>query len=125
MGGSDRYSKKWRRFGCAIVTTGALFLFLSPHWTFAIHLILLYAFLTTYHDYLNNGKENWLCWLVTGICYGLAALPLIWAGVSPYSILIRSVVLGVTTMLWSEWRDNAVEEELGRGALIMLTLPIL
>jgi hypothetical protein len=125
MGGASGYDKLWRRIGCAIVATGALFLFISPHWAFILHALLLYAGLTTYHDYFNDGKENWVCWLITGLVYGLAALPLAWAGVNMYAILIRSVVLGIGTMVISEGSSNVYVEEFGRGGLIPLTIPIL
>ena len=125
MGGMAGWDKLWRRIGCAVVTTGAFLIFLPPHWSFILHALLLYAALTTYHDYLNKGKENWLCWLTTGLVYGAAAFPLMLTGVGWLTVVIRAVVLGLATMIWSEYEGNATREELGRGALLILTIPIL
>ncbi len=122
MGGSDKYPKSVRRFGCPIPVLLSLYIagIQSPWWAYLISYFALYGTLTTYHDYLTkNGSENWLCWLVTGIFYGLAFLPflVVWP-----MVLIRAGVLGVLTMIWSEVNDNPVWEECGRGFLLCITV---
>lgn len=64
-------------------------------------------------------------WFITGIGYSIAMLPLViqvgcWKG-----FISRTIVLGAATMIWSELISNDVQEELGRGFLIQLTLPLL
>lgn len=74
----------------------------------------------------NKPKDvNWVGWLTTGIFYSVAMLPLViqvgcWKG-----FISRTIVLGALTMIWSELQSNDVKEELGRGAVIVLTIPLL
>lgn len=75
-----------------------------------------------------KGKETdmkWWNWFLHGLGIGLAFLPMALIGIGWVLILIRAVVLGITMSVWSELNDNVVWEEVGRGALIILTLPIL
>lgn len=128
LGGQGR--KIIRRAGLPVFSyiPGLLLILGAKGWPLYILSAGLLAFaLTTYHDYLSpDGKrENWLCWLITGLVYGLAALPLIWAGVHWYAIIGRSIVLGGLTMWVSERSGKVLTEEFWRGALIILTLPIL
>ena len=132
LGGRNWANKAFRRFGCPLVIYGYLWL-ISPYknlkWAiFApIAYILTALALSTYHDYLapDGSSENWLCWLVTGFVYGLAAFPFIWCGVSMVAIVIRTIVLGLLTMGWSLiWQDVNTEES-GRGAILAATVPLL
>jgi hypothetical protein len=68
---------------------------------------------------------KWYHWLFTGLGYGLASLPLVFAGIPGVWIWVRVAVLGITTMYISEKSDNVWVEEFGRGALIIWTLPLL
>jgi len=85
------------------------------------------AALSTYHDYLAPDKlsENWACWAITGLAYGLAAFPLVWTGFHLGFILIRAAALAVLICLWSEWISRDWLEEGGRGFLYIATLPLL
>lgn len=107
----------------------ALFVLFGPNaWLWGIISAGLLALaLTTYHDYLAPDKvtETWLCWLMTGFCYGLVALPLIWTGVHWYAIIGRSITLAGLTMWVSQRSGKVLTEEIWRGALLILTLPIL
>ena len=127
MGGFPN-AKLIRRLGCPLVFLWAIWLkgfSLAYLGVYMGILALSYAAMSTYHDYLNNGDENWVCWLMTGFVYGLAAFPLVWIGVAWHLILIRAVVLSLATMLWSEWINWDILEGGGRGALYILTVPIL
>lgn len=88
---------------------------------------LLALALSTYHDYLapDGVSENWLCWLVTGLCYGLASLPLVWGGIHIYAIFGRAITLAVLTMWASERTGKVFWEETLRGFLVIATLPTL
>jgi len=100
--------KLTRRLGCSLLLT----LTLLPIWLKSFNLMALalfiaanFAFLSTYHDYLGeegtlpNGEkfreENTACFIVTGLFYGLAALPLIWCDIALYSIIWRSIALAI------------------------------
>ena len=112
---------KWiRRFGIPPL----LFFVLPFHWTLIPSAFFLYGALTTYHDYLASdySSENWLCWLMTGFCYGLALFPYAWGMDLWVGFWIRCVVLALLTMAWSEfWGDVRIESG-GRGFLICITL---
>jgi len=125
MGGSDEYPKAVRRFGCPITVLASLYILgiHGPWWAYLVSYLALYGALTTYHDYLtDDGSENWICWLMTGLVYGLAMFPFfaLWK-----MVLARSLVLAVFTCIWSEGQSDPVWEELGRGFLLGITIPIL
>jgi hypothetical protein len=97
---------------------------LGMFYPYAISFLLTWGALTTY--WKKKGTDaRWFNWLAHGAGVGLAAIPFAWIGISWWLILIRAIVLGLTIMIWSENNDNAVKEELGRGFLIVATLPIL
>ena len=133
LGGVGKpFNTKYRDFGVPIVYM--LYLLYSGA-TFNIYLalstILLYASLTTYWKCISRwiGKdiENvyWWNWLATGFFYGLTLLPMCFMEVSFSAIILRAVVLGVLTMIWSEKISDVEWEEFGRGFLIIVTLIIL
>jgi len=98
---------------------------------FLASFILTALGLSTYHKWLNKyfnkstDDSHYFNWLAHGLGIGLALLPVIYLGISWYLIVLRAVVLGLSIMVWSELNDNAVWEECGRGAIIILTIPIL
>jgi hypothetical protein len=128
LGGST-YGTKWRDYGVPTIVTIWLLLNIRPLNVLNIGMIilcfpLLMGSLTTY--FKKKGTDaKWWNWLITGLIYGLAAFPLFWCGVHWYAILLRTIVLGLAVMGWSEKMDNPIWEECGRGALITLTLPLL
>ena len=123
-GGKWWGNRYWRRAGCPILLmVGLLFVNVPISLWWILVLGLSYASITTYHDYLvPDGSENWLCWLVTGFTYGCTLLPFvfIWK-----LVLLRAVVLGITTMAWSEAISWDRLEEFGRGFLYIFTLSLL
>lgn len=132
LGGWEKGNKAIRRFGCPFVAYGLLWCF-RPFQGLQGWLLVVLAYilstlaLSTYHDYLAPDKksENWLCWLVTGIVYGLAAFPLFWAGIHWYSIIIRAILLGAGIMLLREHTGSDIVEEAGSGFLFCFSIPIL
>jgi hypothetical protein len=90
----------------------------------AIAFGLLLGSLTTY--FKKKGTDaKWYNWAITGFAYGASAFPIAWNTGRWAGFSIRCVVLSVSTSLWSQWMNNVVWEECGRGALIILTLPLL
>lgn len=83
--------------------------------------------MTTYWDMFapDGTSEDWKCWIITGTAYGLACIPLIWAGVHWYGVLVRSVILGLSVMFLRENTGSDILEETGTGALYILTQPIM
>lgn len=123
-------NKLFRRIGCAVVTILGYILLLPLHYEWKAIVALFVAFGAMYGALCTYWKGSalkcmWYHWLLTGIGYGLASLPLIFAGIPGVWIWIRVVVLGILTMIISEKSDNVWVEEFGRGSLIILTLPIL
>jgi len=122
------HEKLTRRLGCMLTAVIWLTLNLSRIniVAFIISAGLMYGSLTTYNDWLNNGKEDWKCWLMTGICYSLALLPLAITGdISWLGLGIRTVVLGLSTMAVSEIFSSADWEEYSRGGIFCLSLPLI
>lgn len=122
------HEKLTRRLGCMLVACLWLWLNLSRLniVAFILSAGLMFGALTSYNDWLNNGKEDWKCWLMTGACYSLALLPLaITGGISWLGLSLRTIILSLTVMTVSELSGNADVEEYGRGGLFLATMPII
>lgn len=89
-----------------------------------ISFLLTWAALSTYMKKKGTDTQ-WWNWVLHGFGIGMGMLPMVFIGISIWLIIFRAIVLGLWIMLWSEINNNAVWEECGRGALIVLTLPIL
>ena len=134
IGGKGGFAnaKAIRRFGCPIIIYGYLWLIRGnlglKGAILTVFAYILTAFsLSTYHDYLapDKSSENWLCWLMTGLVYGLAAFPLIWTGIHWYSVIIRAAVLAITIMWLRERTGKDWKEEFFTGLLCSITIPLL
>ena len=127
MGGAKGYNTKFRDLGCPLANLILLwYLGLSGAFLLKIGLflgvfLLMFGALTTYWDSLFGYDNFWF----HGFMIALACFPLYWLGVQWWIIIIRCVVLAIGMGWWSKIIGNDVMEELGRGALITLTLPIL
>ena len=129
LGGIGKpWNTKYRDLGVALVAAGCWVLLGGGlSWNLALASLLLFASLTTYWGFVNKwlGKPTdtkyWWNWLLTGLGTGLAYLPL---GCSE-AFWIRVGVLGIFTMIWSEMFNSVWTEEIGRGFLIVITIPIL
>jgi hypothetical protein len=82
---------------------------------------LLGASLTTYWDNLFGFDNFWFA----GFVCGLSSIPLWICGISPWVILIRAIVLGICWGAWCLIFGKDTIEEYGRGAFLVLTVPIL
>ena len=129
LGGWEKGNKLFRRIGCPLIAL--IFLWIldgfksSLWWAYLLSFGLSYGAMSTYHDYLTNGDENWLCWLMTGSGYSLAYIPLLWIGITPLALIIRTVVLSLGTMFIREFTGNDFIEEFGTGFLYLTTIPLL
>lgn len=123
MGGASGYDTKYRDVGCSIVLCGCIAYLGALHWTLILCFGLMWGALSTY--WKKGPNARWYNWLLTGLGYSLAILPFViydgcWIG-----FLSRTIALSGLVMIWSEVVSNVVWEECGRGALIIITLPLL
>ena len=137
-GGSDKtWHGKERDWGCSLLTLAALWLFskeativlnLRTVAVFSVVFLLSWGALSTYWKG-DKPDCKYYHWFLHGLGVGLALLPLVFSGSEPYhllyKILLRSFALGGIMMIVSEASDSVLVEELGRGAVVVATLPIL
>jgi len=129
--GGFKNAKLIRRLGCPLIALIAYILFTGFEWglwwAYLAFVGLNYGAMSTYHDYLAPDKtsENWLCWLMTGFCYGVSAFPICIASGKWTGFVIRTVILTLGVMLIRENTERVEIEELGSGGLYALTLPLL
>ena len=143
MGGiSDEDAKKYhlplwlavrqtRIIGIPFVVLGMLYLLgLKLSWWWLLSFGLQAGFLSTYNKWFQRlfgypTDDVYLpAWIMTGITYGLALLPLClvthkWAGAA-----IRTVILGILIPVLRENTDNVWAEECGSGFLYAITAPL-
>jgi hypothetical protein len=123
MGGAKGYNTKFRDVGCSLISTLLLGFLFFWHWSLILVFGLTWGSLTTY--WKRSPKAYWYHWLLTGIMYSVATLPFVFFMGDWVGFVVRTLTLGLLTCAWSELIDNDVVEELGRGAFIVLTLPLL
>ena len=130
--GGFKNAKAVRRFGCSLIALIAIWITVgfdaAYWWVYPLTYILQALALSTYWDTIfspDKNDENWACWLATGAGYSLATLPLMFTGVHFYAIIGRSIVLGLFIMWLRERTGKDWLEEIGSGALLILTIPIL
>ena len=88
------------------------------------------ASMTTYWDWLTkfwrgDDSEYWENWLLTGLGYGMAMLPMAWYTDHWWGLATRTLFLGLTTMVWSQLISSDELEEKGRGILYTVTIPLM
>ena len=122
--GGFKWAKLIRRLGCSLL---ALCLFLALKgftlgfwWAYGLFIILNYGALSTYHDYIGYD-----CFWLTGLFYGLSALPLVWCGVHLLNILIRSIFLAISIGWIRSKSGKTFTEEFWSGFLYCASVPIL
>lgn len=130
LGGWEKGNTKIRDLGCPSVTLLTIFLLglygnlAITTLSYFITFLFMFGALTTYWDFVpfNKGKDNFY---MHGFFVGLSTIPCMLLGIHLYSVLIYSVSLAVLMGLWCKLWTNDIVEEVGRGALIILTLPLL
>ena len=126
------FNTKWRDFGCPIILIITMY-FAGIHaqwYIWAVVFLINFAALTTYWDWINKylpvadpNREYWWNWALHGFGCAIATLPLvIWGSYETGAFLWRLGLLPVLFAFWSELIDDDEIEELGRGALLILTL---
>ena len=128
-GGIWYKNTKIRDFGVPIIALMTmLILDAKLNFTLIFSSILLFVSMTTYWKILNplfdKSKDDcyWFNWLATGFAYSLAYLPYVINSHSYFGFIVRTILLSLLTMFWSETIKNVNWEERGRGFLIIATL---
>lgn len=130
-GGSSSYNTKFRDFGVPTVSCLVMWAWGFGHWSLVLCWLALFGACTTYFGFVNKWfgkpkeKKYWWNWMLCGLAYGLAALPVCWAFGLWWGFFYRMLYLAVLITLWSENMESAKWEEIGRGALIVASIPIL
>ena len=135
LGGIGKpFDTKFRDLGCPFIAVVILWLVWGiavPIWVHILSFGLMFGAMTTYNKWIGkffgygDSDVYWISWLVTGILYGFAVIPYGWYLDSWVGFIIRIVVLGLSTMWWSEFVRDVNLEEGGRGFLFTATLPLL
>ena len=128
LGGWEKGNRLFRILGIPIITL--YIVFLQTHYKLYSVKSLLPYILTfgltvgAVSAYWGQDEKKWgFYWHGLGIA--LATCPTIAGNGHPCGFLARLVVLPVLMALWSEKVGFDIIEEFGRGALIILTLPLL
>lgn len=124
MGGSGNYPRWTRQAGLTVIMIVEMFLLGYFKWPLALCAGLLYGLSTTY--FKKKGTDaQWYNWLCVGLAFSISMLPIVifsglWIG-----FIIRTIVCTSLVVIWSQINGNAVKEELGRGFIPTITLPLL
>jgi len=121
------FNTKYRDIGCSVVTL-ALCLALGLVSGLVASII---AYLLTFGlswaalaSYWGLDEQKWGFW-AHGLGLSLAMLPIAFITGHWIGLAIRTIVLTVLITLWSEFIKIDTIEEMGRGAILALTIPIL
>jgi len=116
------FNTKARDIGCALCGwLGMIILFDSPWWTHFISMGLLFAALTTYWDWLFGWDNHWMHGFACGIAYFPYAIVCgSWWGWGLRCLAVAMLMGGISVS-----SKNDIVEEVGRGSVIPLTLPLL
>jgi len=123
MGGSDTYNTKFRDFGVPFVGAGLLAL-LGFNWWLILCYGLYFGSMTTY--WKKKGTDaTWFNWACVGLGFSLAFLPYSIATGHWVGFAIRTFLVTLLIPVWSQNENKAVLEELGRGFITTVTIPLL
>jgi len=129
LGGIGKpYPTKLRDWGCPACFIVCLYL-TAGRFTLQVALCYLATFLLSWaalSTYYKKGIDcKWQNWFFHGLGCGLAALPLIWVGVSTLDILSRSLFLVASMTLVSEFSESVWYEEFMRGFIFTASMVFL
>ena len=119
--------KSWiRDWLCPLFVYGSFAILFSPshllQWgMLVICYPLLGGALSTYLDSIFGFDNFW----AAGFLCGIVAFPLLFCGIAWWMILIRAIILAVLWGGWCSIFSKDTTEEYGRGAFLVLTIPLL
>lgn len=124
MGGSGNYDRWIRHAGCSACVVIALGILIGWSWWLILVFGLQFGALTTY--FKKKGTDaHWWNWLLVGFAWSIVILPVVISSHIWVGFFCRSLILTALVCIWSVYEGNAVREELGRGFLLVGTIPIL
>jgi len=117
-----RHSKT-RDWGCSLIVLAMMLTAPVVWWIHIIVFLLMWAALTTYWDDLF-GYDNYY---MHGLTVGLACMPyaIILGGWFWLWFIVRALIMGAFMGYWCKINDNDIKEEVGRGAIIAATVPLM
>lgn len=125
MGGAGEPYKSWMRdYPCALINTLLLFYLSWSYFSWWVVLAMVLTFglnIGAYSSYW--GEKTYYSLHALGL--SIACLPYTIYSGHWWGFVIRTVVLVPAIILWSKFNDQVVKEEIGRGAIITGTLPLL
>ena len=118
------FDTKARDIGCTLCCWAGMITLFGLGIPWYIHLasfLMLFGSLTTYWDFLFGYDNHYIHGLACGVAYfPYAIISGDWVGFA-----VRAVALAVSMGLISQLSGDDVIEEVGRGAVLPATLPIL
>lgn len=123
IGGAYGYHTLFRDLGVPACVVSCLLLLNGWNWTIPVSFLLMYGAMTTY--WKKGPKAYWYHWFFTGLAYAVSWLPYAIVTHNIISFVLYVIIISIGTCLWSEWHDNVVWEECGRGAIVTLFAPLL
>ena len=126
MGGYGKpFNTKCRDFGCPAMMVLTMWLLGQLHWALFFCFGAMFGACTTY--WKRKGSDaQWYNWALHSFFIGLSMI--FWVYFTHHSFLWFGIyVLAVTGTMttWSQLIGNVFFEEFGRGALIIMMLPLL
>lgn len=124
--GGTSVGTKFRDFGVPLIALVTMYIWgFNINWYMGILLFgTMFASLLSY--YKKKGKPAiWWNWFLVGLGFGLSALPYTIYSGNWCGFILRTVILSIGVMVWCENVENPDWEEGGRGAMFILTLPLL
>lgn len=123
-GGSGNYGRWVRPVGLMLSQTMVLVLLGYIHWTLILCAGAIYGLSTSY--YKRKGSDaTAINWALVGLAFSISVIPIVLVYHNWLGFGIRTLACTVLVTAWSQWHGNAVWEECGRGAIPIVTLPLL
>ena len=122
LGGWGKGHKLFRRLGCPIVSLSALCGLMNFNWW--AYLLTFGLSIGAVSSYWGIDEKKWGYW-AHGLGLSLALLPIALVTKQFLGFGLRCLVLTSLMTVWSEYSSIDYIEEFGRGALIILTIPLL
>jgi hypothetical protein len=114
---------RWRDWGCPLVVVLLVSYLFFWHWTLILTFCLMWGALSTY--WKKSADARWIHWLAHGLGIAISLLPFVIVQGSWIGFGLICLLLPVSMMAWTHYLKNPIVEELGRGALIVLSIPLL
>jgi hypothetical protein len=118
------FNTKFRDLGIPLCMLLFFIIVGAWNWWLLLCAVLMFGAQTSY--FKKKGEDaKWINWLFVGIAFSLCMLPYTMATKLWTGFILRSCVLYFFTPIWSSWISIDWLEEGGRGAIQIITLPLL